>query len=199
MWRLKDPVQTLVVRHIEALIEGIENVFTFYFLHLPFSLEENQSRAASETPYQFANLSGSVVWSIVSKAADRQTSLLPPGKHDTLAQCWCNAGPASQTMGQHHISIGPTCRAVGVYTLKRQWLVLASEDADRSRSVPLSIIHLTIIIIIEYEHAIVKKQLWYYKKVHVTLQRVSFAPLIQTLWFIIHDHISIATFCRHDN
>ena len=32
-------------------------------------------------------------------------------KHETCGQCWCNVGPASQTVAQHYTSIGSTSPA----------------------------------------------------------------------------------------
>ena len=38
-----------------------------------------------------------------------------PSKHETLAQCWVNVGPASKTMGQHHPTLGTTSSLCWVY------------------------------------------------------------------------------------
>ena len=39
-----------------------------------------------------------------------------PIKHETLNRCWCNVGPASQTMGQHYPNTGSTSRVCWVST-----------------------------------------------------------------------------------
>ena len=39
-----------------------------------------------------------------------------PRKHEALIQCWFDAGPASQTVGQYRISIGSTSCLLGVLT-----------------------------------------------------------------------------------
>ena len=39
-----------------------------------------------------------------------------PSKHEALNQCWFDAGPVSQTVSQHWISIGSTSCLLGVLT-----------------------------------------------------------------------------------
>ena len=38
-------------------------------------------------------------------------NIVAHGKHETLTQCWSNAGPLSATLAQHQTSTGSTPRA----------------------------------------------------------------------------------------
>ena len=81
---------------VQVLASG--TTFTYGIFLPAFMKEFNVTESVASSP-------GAVVNVLVSATGKK-----PSSKHEALAQCWGNVGPASKTMDQHYPNLGPTSR-----------------------------------------------------------------------------------------